>query len=262
MARVSQKVRAKIAKALKLGDSDAVETDEFNSILLQITMAVMLIFMIAFFIFMNKVGGELNRIDAMKQALTQAEKERLLRIVEEVAERYRIRYGLKAFLLTDPVSGEKSYVFSDVIRHGRLVSAAGPARLSFLSGAAAAHLDYGNEDALLAAWLRLVADKAGAVTIRDQGWLRSQVADTIREIRREVVEVQTLAAAAVQEHFLRHPESVRDPAIRQLLTRMDADPASPDRQNRMEELSRLLKRYVYAELERQCGTPMLKEVSR
>ncbi len=260
MAELPKNLRSQLLKVLHgRRDADA-DMDELNSVFLQVALALMLIFMLAFFLFVSKVHGEIDRIDQMKQRIAQAEQAELLTALERVAEQYRIRYGLKEFLSVDPVSGEKRYDFAGVIREGKL-SRSGPARDSFVPGAAAAWQDFSNEDALDAAWTAQVVQLAPESAGKHSGALAQLVKDYRLRLRREVSEVQALAAAAIQEYFLRHPERVSDPEVRRALKQLEAEPDAPGRELRLRRLAALLRRSAYAHLTALCGVSML-EVSR
>jgi len=259
MAELPRNLRAQLLKVLHgRGDADA-DMDELNSVFLQVALALMLIFMLAFFLFVSKVHGEIDRIDQMKQRIEQAEQAELLSALEKVAEGYRIRYGLKEFLTVDPVSGEEHYDFAGVIRDGKL-SRSGPAQDSFVPGAAAAKQDFSDPAALDGAWIAQVTQLSPESAAKHPAQLAQLVKDYRLRLRREVAEVQALAAAAVQEYFLRHPERVSDPEVRALLKQLEADPDAPDRELRLRRLAALLRRSAYAHLTALCGVSMLEEV--
>lgn len=254
---IPENLRRRLLRLLRARSDEEADTDELASVLLQVSLAVMLIFMIAFFLFMSKVGGEINRVEDLKRQVARAERETVLRAVERVAAKYRMEYGLHEFLRIDPISGNRSYEFSGVIVRGDPVRS-GPAPDAFRAGAAAARRDYAEPLKLRENWIRQVTELAGDSARRDPVFVRDAVRDAIHQLRREVVEVQTLAAAAVQEHFAAHPERVRDNAIRELLIRITRDPGSADRAARLRELDGRLRRYVYDHLAAQCGAPMLE----
>ncbi len=248
----------RLLKALNGRSAEDADIDELSSVLLQITLAIMLIFMIAFFLFMSKVGGEISRVEELKNKVANAEREKIIQVAEQVAEHYRIRYGLKDFLRIDPITGAKSYEFSGVIDNGN-VDKAGFAARSFRAGAAAAAGDYADPAALEKAWIEKIREIAGEAAGRDRNFVAETVHERVTRLRREAVEVQTLAAATIQQYFARHPDRLDDPAIRRLIGRINAEPDSPDRPARLAELDLKLRRYIYDRLTAQCGAPMLEE---
>lgn len=251
-------LRHRLLKALNGRSAEEADTDELSSVLLQISLAIMLIFMIAFFLFMSKVGGEISRVEELKNKVANAEREKIIQVAEQVAEHYRIRYGLKDFLQIDPITGAKSYEFSGVIDNGAVDKTSFAAR-AFRTGAAAAASDYAEPVELEKIWIAKVREIAGEAAERDRNFVAETVHERVTRLRRETVEVQTLAAAAIQQHFARHPDLLDDPAIRRLIGRINAEPDSPDRPARLAELELKLRRYVYDRLTAQSGAPMLEE---
>ena len=234
--------------------NDGVE--EMNSILLQIVLAVMLIFMIAFFLFMGKVDGEISRLDELHQKMEQAERTELLHAVEKVTQIYRIRYGLTEFLHIDPVSGEKTFDFSDVIAHGKAVSAT-PQERAFRLGGEAAYRDYRSLEQLKAQWMQEIRKAAPGIVDRHPAWLHGIVKERIASVKKEVLEVQSLAAAAIQQNYVLHPDEVRDPEIKKLLAQLKTMPETPERGALIAELTRRLQDLAYRHLAEVCQIPLL-----
>lgn len=251
-------MRRRLLKALNARSEDEADADELSSVLLQISLAVMLIFMIAFFLFIGKVGGEIDRLEELEIRISEAEREKILHAIDQVAERYRIQYGLKEFLRIDPVSGDKIYEFAGVIDEGALAGG-GYAVRAFRAGSMAARRDYASPLFLENQWVNLVNELAGDAARNDPAFVTLTVRDRIAQLKREVIEIQTLAAADVQEYLAQRPELVRDPEIRALLVRINTEPDSPDRNARLTELNTRLRRYVYDLLGAQSGVPMLEE---
>jgi len=251
-------LRRRLLKALNGRSIEEADTDELSSVLLQISLAIMLIFMIAFFLFMSKVGGEINRVEELKNKVANAEREKILRVADQVAEHYRIRYGLKDFLRIDPISGEKSYEFDGVIDNGGVDRTSYAAR-AFRAGATAAAHDYADPAALEKAWITQIRELAGEAAERDRNFVIETARERVLRVRREVVEVHTLAAASIQQYLALHPDRLDDPAIRRLIGRINAEPDSPDRPARLAELELKLRKYVYDRLDTGSGAPMLEE---
>ena len=112
--RLSPALRRKIQRALSLDSNPEADVDELNAVLLQIALALMLVFMIVVFLFIQNTGGEISRVEELKQQLESAKREKLLHALEQVAEIRRVRYGLKAFQQIDPVSGTRRYDLSGI----------------------------------------------------------------------------------------------------------------------------------------------------
>ena len=202
-------VRNQLLKMLNARTDADADIDELNSVLLQVSLAIMLIFMIAFFLFMGKIDGEIEQLDNLKVQLAEAEREQILQAVEKVAEKYRIRYGLKEFLRIDPVTGNRVYEFTDVINKGNL-NQDGFAVHAFRSGSAAAHSDHLDMKVLEENWLVQVTELCESAAQKQPVFLKDTVHTQILCIKKEVIEVQTLAAAQIQEHLAVNPHLVKD----------------------------------------------------
>ena len=60
--RLSPALRRKIQRALSLDSNPEADVDELNAVLLQIALALMLVFMIVVFLFIQNTGGEISRL--------------------------------------------------------------------------------------------------------------------------------------------------------------------------------------------------------
>ena len=89
--RLSPALRRKIQRALSLDSNPEADVDELNAVLLQIALALMLVFMIVVFLFIQNTGGEISRVEELKQQLESAKREKLLHPLEQVAEIRRVR---------------------------------------------------------------------------------------------------------------------------------------------------------------------------
>lgn len=256
-----EKLRLKLLKALGAKPASEAAEDELTSVLLQISLAIMLIFMIAFFVFMNKVGTEISQIDKMEVQLSTARKDKIVHAVTVVAERYRVRYGLPFFLRFDPETGSKNYDLSSVVQPDGTMTADAHALRSFQTGGKNAFADYADSSALETAWKREVLTQSGfsleGLNPSERRFLSEQVDRQIGILKSEVMEVQTLAAASLQEHLARNPRLVHDAAIRSLLEKLKNPAPGSERDLWLAELSSQLKKYVYEELRKISGVPML-----
>jgi len=261
--RLTPKTRARLLRLLHGETAASVEEHELNAVFLQVVLAIMLIFMITFFLFVEKTGGEINRLDELKSQVKEARRDKLANALEHVATRYRARYGLVLFLRVDPVTGARSFDLSGVIREGALSGEENPRR-SFRLGGQNAYLDYSAPDKLNETWESETLKDAGLtmeqLSDSDRLWLREQLKLQIGQIRGEIVEVQTLAAAALQEHFAAHPEAVTDPELRKLLTRINSEKDPASRRLLLGELTGRLNVFVRKELHRISEVPMLEEL--
>jgi len=233
-------------------DREDAEVNELNSIWLQISLSAMLIFMIAFFLFMSKIGGELDMLDSIKKSLERAEQDRVTFAVKQVLDVYRTRYGLKDFLKIDPQNGEKKYEFENVIQNGQIL-ASGHAAYAFKTGMKAAAEDYSHPDKLKESWMQKIKSILGDSWETNQRNSEVKVDEQIQFLKNEVIEVQTLAASQIQQYLSVHPEIVTDSEIENLISRIRSQPDSPDQVSRIKELNFKLRKYVYSTLNKQCG---------
>lgn len=262
-ARLTPRTRARLLRLLHGETAASAEEHELNAVFLQVALAIMLIFMIAFFLFVEKTGGEISRLDELKSQVEAARRDRLVNALERMAARYRARYGLVLFLRVDPGTGARSFDLSGVIREGALSGEENPRR-SFRLGGQNACLDYSAPGKLTEAWESETLRDAGVTPDQlsgpDRLWLKEQLNLQIGQIRGEVVEVQTLAAAALQEYYAAHPEAVADPELRTLLARINAEQDPATRRLLLAELAGRLNTFVRKELNRISEVPMLEEL--
>lgn len=255
-----ERVRLKLLKLLGAKPAGEAAEDELTSVLLQVSLAIMLIFMIAFFVFMNKVGAEIGQIDQLEGQLQTARKDKILHAVSQVADRYRIRYGLPFFLRFDPDTGVRRFDLSAVIRDGRMTAVPDALRF-FRTGGKNAFADYAAPDALEENWKRQAREQIQWPPEKwspsERRFLSEQVGREMAALKAEVIEVQTLAAASLQAYLARNPQQVRDPAVRSLLEKLQEPVSQSERNVWLAELSSQLKQYVYEELRRRSGVPML-----
>ena len=141
-----------LARILGKGDdAPTVGVDELQGLLLQITLAIMAVFIIAFFIF--RVKSEAQR----REEVLKLNRQKLVLAVDQVEADYRARYALSVLL---PKAGLAQFDASGIIRGTGLVDA--PAvRNAFADGAKAARKDYADAAALDAEWRRRTLALAG-----------------------------------------------------------------------------------------------------
>lgn len=261
--RLSSRTRDRLLHLLHGETVASAEEHELNAVFLQVALAIMLIFMITFFLFMRETGGKLSRLNELKVQLDQARRDKLVNALARTAAYYRTRYGLALFLRVDPADGARSFDLSGVIRDGAFGGGENPRR-SFRVGGQNAWLDYSAPAKLSGEWesrtLAAAGPDADRLSDADRLWLKEQLKLRIGQLRGEVVEVQTLAAAALQRHFAAHPEAVTDPNIRKLLVRINTEKEPGTRKFLVAELAGRLNAFVRGELSRISGVPMLEEL--
>ena len=197
-----------LTRLIRKEASSAATTDDLQGLLLQVVFALLMIFMIAYFIFVEqqkKVRAEevmaLNR-----QKLTLA--------IEKVAEARRVRYGINA-LLVQGVDGKR--VFDpDTIVVGSSISLAPAAKSALAQGGQQAFADYGDRPATAAAWRTEVFAEAdvqpSALNEEETAWFETALATEIENVRLDVRGVQRALAARLQRQWISDSSAFDDTA--------------------------------------------------
>ncbi|MGN0853920.1 MAG: hypothetical protein ACI4R9_00195 [Kiritimatiellia bacterium] len=186
--------------------SDGVSTDDLQGLLLQVVFALLMIFMIAYFIFVAsaKKREEEQVLDLNRQKLVLA--------LEKTSEDHRVKYGLNA-LMTQGTDGRRTFDPETYVKTDRLEFPPA-AKAAFASGSAAAFADYGDRAALAASWHTNVLAAAGlpreTLTPDELEWLAQEIAARMEAVRLDARGVQRALAARLQEELVAHPESFGD----------------------------------------------------
>ena len=188
------------------GDGSArATTDDLQGLLLQVVFALLMIFMIAYFIFVDQQKKErVEEVMALnRQKLTLA--------LEKVAEDHRVRYGLNA-LMTQGTDGKRTFEPDEHVKGGRIVLAPA-AKAAFAQGSAAARADYADEG-LAATWRTAVLAEAKLsaeeLSSEETGWLDKALASEIENVRLDARGVQRALAARLQKQWIEDPEAFKD----------------------------------------------------
>ena len=186
--------------------SAGVSTDDLQGLLLQVVFALLMIFMIAYFIFVASAKKQQQEqvMDLNRQKLTLA--------LEKAGEDRRVKYGLNA-LMTQGTDGSRSFDAGEHVKDGRL-ELAPAARTAFSSGSAAALADYRDRAALETDWrtnvLAIAELEAEALSPEELAWLDHEISERIESVRLDARGVQRALAARLQEALIEHPESLGD----------------------------------------------------
>ncbi|MCR5414077.1 MAG: hypothetical protein K6F50_05040 [Kiritimatiellae bacterium] len=178
--------------------------DDLQSLLLQVVFALLMIFMIAYFIFVGdtKKKEEEQILDLNRQKLVVA--------LERVSENRRIRYGLNA-LMTQGVDGKRVFDADDHVKDGAL-SLAPAALAAFSSGSAAAFSDYADPSKLAESWKSETLGSAGldgaALTQGETEWLDAEIASRSEQLRLDARGVQRSLASRLQKAVIENPASL------------------------------------------------------
>ena len=189
------------------GDGSArATTDDLQGLLLQVVFALLMIFMIAYFIFVDQQKKmRVEEVMALnRQKLTLA--------LDKVAEDRRIRYGLNA-LMTQGTDGKRTFEPDEHVKGGRIVLAPA-AKAAFAQGSAAARADYGDGEKLAESWKSDVFAEAkleeSALADSERDWLSKAIATEIENVRLDARGVQRSLAARLQKQWIEDPEAFKD----------------------------------------------------
>lgn len=180
--------------------------DDLQGLLLQVVFALLMVFMTAYFIFV-----ETSRRERAEEIL-EVNRQKLVLALEKVAEEHRVRYGLNA-LMTQGTDGRRTFDADAHVKGGR-IELAPAAKSAFASGSAAAYADYRDMDALAAAWKSGVLAEAklsdDALTCEERAWLEDEVAQSVENVRLDARGVQRALAARLQRQWIENPSSLGD----------------------------------------------------
>lgn len=198
--------RNALSRLLGEGASRRATTDDLQGLLLQVVFALLMIFMIAYFIFVDQQKKErVEEVMALnRQKLTLA--------LDKVAEDRRIRYGLNA-LMTQGTDGRRTFEPDEFVKGGRIVLAPA-AKAAFAQGGGAAVADYADAERLAADWRAAVLAEAKLaatdLSSEETGWLDKELQTAVENVRLDARGVQRALAARLQKQWIENPEMFRD----------------------------------------------------
>ena len=198
--------RAALKRLLGGDASRRATTDDLQGLLLQVVFALLMVFMIAYFIFV-----EMSRKERAEEIL-EVNRQKLVLALEKVAEDHRVKYGLNA-LMTQGTDGRRSFDADEHVKGGR-IELAPAAKSAFASGSAAACADYRDSAALSAAWKSAVLNEAKleetALTDDEKAWLDDEIVRSVEEVRLDARGVQRALAARLQRQWIENPSALGD----------------------------------------------------
>lgn len=181
-------------------------TDDLQGLLLQVVFALLMIFMIAYFIFVAATKKE------REEQVLDLNRQKLVLALEKTAEDRRVKYGLNA-LMTQGTDGSRTFDADAHVRGGRLALAPA-AKVAFSSGSAAAAKDYADTAALAAAWRAETLASAGLgeedLSADEMRWLDGEIAERMETMRLDARGVQRALAARLQRGIISRPDSLGD----------------------------------------------------
>ena len=198
--------RAALKRLLGSEGSRGATTDDLQGLLLQVVFALLMVFMIAYFIFVETSRKE------RAEEIIEVNRQKLILAIDKVAEDHRVKYGLNA-LMTQGTDGRRSFDADEHVKDGR-IELAPAAKAAFASGSAAAFADYRDTTALATAWKSAVLEEAKleetALTDDEKTWLGDEVARSVEEIRLDARGVQRALAARLQRQWIENPSALGD----------------------------------------------------
>jgi len=198
--------RRALGRLLGGNESRRASTDDLQGLLLQVVFALLMIFMIAYFIFVDQQKKE--RVEEVMAVNRQ----KLTLALDKVAEDHRIRYGLNA-LMTQGTDGKRTFEPDEHVKDGKIVLAPA-AHAAFSTGARAAWSDYVDAVRLASAWRRDVFAEAKLVEadLKDEEriWLEKALAEAVENVRLDARGVQRALAARLQRQWIDDPSRLKD----------------------------------------------------
>lgn len=194
--------RRAIARFVSAGrSSSSASVDDLQGLLLQVSLALLMIFMIAYFMFVAKTEKE------QREAVMDINRQKLELALEKVSEDMRIRYGLNA-LMTQGVDGRRVFE-PDGHFDGARLQLSPAARTAFGKGSRAASTDYEDIGALVSKWngeVLAAADIAEeSLSPEEKTWLRERIVHGVEDVRLDVRGVQRSLAARLQRRWVENP---------------------------------------------------------
>lgn len=260
--RLSSHAKRQLSQIAGLRNNSDADIDELLGLMLQLSLALMMIFMIGFCLFRLNTNQVMRAAEEQRQEqLLTEQRQQLIMALEKTEDFFLTRYGLKVMAEITPES-KLVYNGGMVIDNGQL-SANAVLRNAFVQGAANVYADYSDRNALLEQWRQQVAQISQLdVAVLQSGnreWLSAQLDGKINAVLAACREVQTQAAVAVQNYLADHPSEARSDRVKSLL---DQYVQAPEEQRKilLTELNGVLKRYAFEYLKTQTQCPMLEEL--
>ena len=198
--------RNALSRLLGDGASRRASTDDLQGLLLQVVFALLMIFMIAYFIFVDQQKKE--RVEEVMELNRQ----KLTLAIDKVAEDHRVRYGLNA-LMTQGTDGRRTFEPDEHVKGGR-IALAPAAKAAFAAGGQAAFADYADAAKLAETWrndvLTEAALTAAELSSEETAWLDKALETEIENLRLDARGVQRARAARLQKQWIENPETFKD----------------------------------------------------
>lgn len=240
---------AQLAKIIRKGSAkrEAPNVNELESLLLQISFAIMMVFMMAYFLFRAEAKKE------QEEQLLELERQKLVIAAEAADAASMARYGLDMLVLTNSPSGLK-LLKGDQLSDDTFIKGA------FLKAAQNGAKDFSDTLSLRREWISDVYNRAGldaaSVSKASADWVNSVADDALARYEELIRKIEYRAVAELQGYWLKNPSKIDDPKIADILQKLDT--ANEDsRLLLVTELSTALRRYGIERLQILAGAEML-----
>ena len=268
MITLDLRTKGKIADLLGGRSHEEMDADEIMALLLQISLGLMMVFIIAYFVYRGYVGTQLAQVTAYPQ---HKQKQILENVLERVVAEERNAMGLSIFTTLGP-GGKRTYNVSGVLADDKLTD--NPQmrqRFLALCSAAKERLPFNErmEDSVFIRVLdgaELQTNAPPAAMRKDRGviarenelWLRQASKNQVQAMYADAIMVERLALGQLQRYYREHPEALTDVEIRRLITEYRTAP--PERQDELIQVIRdRLYRHAKAIFQEQ-GAILLHEI--
>lgn len=195
--------------------------DDLQGLLLQISFAIMMVFVIAYFMFRADASREKS------EQLLEIQRQKLVAAADAVRASHRARYGLSVLSPdgADPDAPAAEFDPALVLRDGRLVDVPS-LRRAFSEGLSSAASDFADPLRLRREWIGEIEKEADLahdeVSPENARWLDVRADADIAAAETAARGVGLGVAAALQRRWTSHPEEIGDPAVSAILGRFKA----------------------------------------
>ena len=206
--------------------------DELQGLLLQISFAIMMIFMIAYFMFRTETRME------QEEQLLEVQRQKLELAVDASSVDKAAGAPAKKLIVNGALTSDPIY------------------QAAFLSSAANAGQDYADVLALREAWLTRVMEIADIPTAQlskeNTAWLDEAANLNIDNYKQRVRAVQVSCASLLQRYWMQKPQSISDPKVSAILEKY-SQANETERMLLLTELSDALSAYSFSVLKGFAG---------
>lgn len=218
--------------------------DELQGLLLQISFAIMMVFMMAYFLFRSDVRRR------QEEQLLEIERQKLVLAADAVERESLARFGLDATAGLDFNSGIPYFLDGDALTADPLL------RSAFLKASVEGRDAAADPMELRREWIARVCDLAGTVygelSRQSADWLSQEADSAVARYIEGIRLLRYRAASELQGYWMANLDSIDDPGVSVILTEMD-DAGEDRRLLLASELATVLKNRALERLERLAG---------